>query len=230
MRKLLTLLLVLMFFFAVIKPVRGDIIIGRKNFVGCWEQSDVGVGNYTSLVANNSISYLGFDWDYYIVEKEEFISVDRITTGETCYLSIVWISNASSTWFEGTSMHRVKADGNDLYTTFKTVPTDSRYVCRDCCLANLNLTINNDYQINDHVLWVWVTAGTMNIAWSGISIIEYYLYSEGDSEKTSTVQGEPFDPLDEAEELWREFGPALFIIVLVCLVASLVIFLVRRIR
>lgn len=228
MKKILSTIIILTVLFTLSQPVKANILIGRKNFVGYWEKDDATAGNYTSLIANNSISNLGFSWDYYIVEKEEFISIDRMTTGEVCYLSIVWITNSSSTWVKGVSTHRIKADGNDLYTTFKTIPTDSRYICRDCCLANI--TINNDYSINDHILWVWVTSGTMNLAWSGISIIKYYLYSEGDSQQTSTISGDPFDPLDEAEELWRDLGPMLLGITIILVVAGAIIYLKRRIQ
>lgn len=229
-KKILILMVVLALTVLPINSVEASSLVGRKNFVGCWEDTTAGVGNYTTLLANNSVADLGFSFDYYVVEKEEFISIDRVTTGEVCYLSVLWVTNSSSTWVKGTTMLRTKADGNDVNLVFKTVPTDSRYVCTECCLSNVNITINNDYQINDHILWVQVTSGTMSVYWSGLGFFYYYIYDEERETETTTINQESFDPLDEGERLFRELGGLIFVIVIICLVSGVFIWIVRRIR
>lgn len=48
--------------------------------------------------------------------------------------------------------------------------------------------------------------------------------------ETTTVNQEPFDPLDEGERLFRAFGTLLLGIVLLFLVAGTVIWIVRKAR
>lgn len=168
-----------------VKVKANDSIIDSKIFFDIYEKENLVVGNYTQLFVNNS----KFSFDYYVLEKQEKIAVNDLQQLETCYFSFMHVTNVSNEWVKGDIYLKTKVRGERLNHFSSTFTIDSREVSTTS-LTNVNVTIENNYRIKDLILWIEVTVGIVDVFWSNLAKINYYVYEEffHESEKTSIVE------------------------------------------